>query len=152
MSYRFGKLWHLAIIWAIRKSFQCILQGVRFLLAKQTRLSWTSDNVSYRAGGPPSQCCYTLLLYYSTCMLKPLPSWLFLLISWIREWSLSSVHGVILQLVPCQNEASNAVFTALQVSGLNETAVVKNFPYEIWLTRLAESQCSQPSYFSTSPI
>ena len=47
MSYIFGKLWHLAIIWPIRKSFQCILQGVRFLLAKQTRLSGTSDNESY---------------------------------------------------------------------------------------------------------
>ena len=47
MSYIFGKLWHLAIIWAIRKAFQCILQGVRFLLANQTRLSPTSDNESY---------------------------------------------------------------------------------------------------------
>ena len=46
MPYIFGKLWHLAIIWAIRKAFQCILQGVRFLLAKQTRLSGTSDNMS----------------------------------------------------------------------------------------------------------
>ena len=41
MSYRFGKLWHLAIIWAIRKAFQCILQGVRFLLANHTLLSRT---------------------------------------------------------------------------------------------------------------
>ena len=49
MPYIFGKLWHLAIIWAIRKAFQCILQGVRFLLANQTRLSPTSDNDSYRA-------------------------------------------------------------------------------------------------------
>ena len=32
MSYIFGKLWHLAIIWPIRKSFQCTLQGVRFVL------------------------------------------------------------------------------------------------------------------------
>ena len=47
MPYIFGKLWHLAIIWAIRKAFQCIPQGVRFLLAKQTRLSGTSDNESY---------------------------------------------------------------------------------------------------------
>ena len=47
MSYIFGKLWHLAIIWAIRKAFQCILQGIRFLLAKQTRLSPTSENDSY---------------------------------------------------------------------------------------------------------
>ena len=47
MSYIFGKLWHSAIIWSIRKSFQCIPQGVRFLLAKQTRLSGTSDNESY---------------------------------------------------------------------------------------------------------
>ena len=47
MPYIFGKLWHLAIIWAIRKAFQCILQGVRYLLAKQTRLSGTSDNESY---------------------------------------------------------------------------------------------------------
>ena len=36
MSYIFGKLWHSAIIWSIRKAFQCIPQGVRFLLAKQT--------------------------------------------------------------------------------------------------------------------
>ena len=47
MSYIFGKLWHSAIIWPISKSFQRILQGVRFLLAKQTRLSGTSDNESY---------------------------------------------------------------------------------------------------------
>ena len=47
MSYRVGKLWHLAIIWAIRKAFQCILQGVRFLLANHTRLSPTSENESY---------------------------------------------------------------------------------------------------------
>ena len=46
-SYIFGKLWHLAIIWAIRKAFQCILQGVRILLAKYTRISPTSDNESY---------------------------------------------------------------------------------------------------------
>ena len=44
MPYIFGKLWHLAIIWAIRKAFQCILQGVRFLLANHTRISPTSDN------------------------------------------------------------------------------------------------------------
>ena len=31
----------------IRKSFKCILQGVRFLMANQTRLSGTSDNESY---------------------------------------------------------------------------------------------------------
>ena len=37
----------MAIIWPIRKSFQCILQGVRFSLAKQTRLSGTSDNEFY---------------------------------------------------------------------------------------------------------
>ena len=47
MPYIFGKLWHLAIIWAIRKAFQCILQGVRFLLANHTRLSPKSDNDSY---------------------------------------------------------------------------------------------------------
>ena len=47
MPYIFGKLWHLAIIWAIRKAFQCILQGVRILLAKYTRISPTSDNDSY---------------------------------------------------------------------------------------------------------
>ena len=51
MSYIFGKLWHLAIIWSIRKSFQCIPQGVRFLLAKQTWLSGTSDNESYMVIG-----------------------------------------------------------------------------------------------------
>ena len=47
MPYIFGKLWHLAIIWAIRKAFQFILQGVRFLLANHTRLSPTSENDSY---------------------------------------------------------------------------------------------------------
>ena len=48
MPYIFGKLWHLAIIWAIRKAFQCILQGVRILLAKYTRFSPTSENESCR--------------------------------------------------------------------------------------------------------
>ena len=47
MPYIFGKLWHLAIIWVIRKAFQCILQGVRILLAKYTRISPTSENDSY---------------------------------------------------------------------------------------------------------
>ena len=47
MPYIFGKLWHLAIIWAIRKAFQCILKGVRILLAKHTRISPTSENDSY---------------------------------------------------------------------------------------------------------
>ena len=49
MPYIFGKLWHLALIWAIRKAFQCILQGVRILLANHTRISPTSDNESYIA-------------------------------------------------------------------------------------------------------
>ena len=47
MPYIFEKLWHLAIIWAIKKAFQCIQQGVRFLLANHTRLSPTSKNESY---------------------------------------------------------------------------------------------------------
>ena len=47
MPYIFGKLWHLAIIWAIRKAFQFILQGVRILLANHTRISPTSENDSY---------------------------------------------------------------------------------------------------------
>ena len=47
MSYIFGKLGHAAIIWPIRKSFQCILQGVRFLLANHTLLSGTSESQSY---------------------------------------------------------------------------------------------------------
>ena len=47
MSYIFGKLWHLAIIWPIRSSFQCILQGVRFLLANHSVLSWISETFSY---------------------------------------------------------------------------------------------------------
>ena len=47
MPYIFGKLWHLAIIWAIRKAFQGILQGVRILLANHTRISPTSDNDSH---------------------------------------------------------------------------------------------------------
>ena len=55
MPHIFGKLWHLAIIWAIRKAFQCILQGVRILLAKYTRISPTSENDSY----------LKLLIYYN---------------------------------------------------------------------------------------
>ena len=47
MTYIFGKLWHSAINWPIRKSFQCILQSVRFLLANKTLLSGTSENESY---------------------------------------------------------------------------------------------------------
>ena len=47
MPYIFWRLWLLAIIWAIRKAFQCILQGVRFLPANHTRLSPTSENESY---------------------------------------------------------------------------------------------------------
>ena len=59
MSYRFGKLWHLAIIWAVRKAFQCILEGVRFLLANHTRISPTSENESYPIH--PSICPSLLL-------------------------------------------------------------------------------------------
>ena len=57
MPYIFGKLWHLAIIWAIRKAFQCILQGVRILLANHTRISPTSENDSYQneKGQPANQ-------------------------------------------------------------------------------------------------
>ena len=62
MPYIFGKLWHLAIIWAIRKAFQCILQGVRFLLANHTRLFPTSENDSYQDCSaipppPPTPLC-----------------------------------------------------------------------------------------------
>ena len=46
MSYIIEKLWHSAIIWPSRKSFQCILQGFRILLANQTPLSGTSENES----------------------------------------------------------------------------------------------------------
>ena len=51
MPYIFGKLWHLAIIWAIRKAFQCIQQGVRILLANHTRIFPTSENDSYIVRG-----------------------------------------------------------------------------------------------------
>ena len=47
MPYIFGKLWHLAIIWAISKAFQCILRVLILQVAKQTRLSPTSENESY---------------------------------------------------------------------------------------------------------
>ena len=63
MPYILGKLWHLAIIWAIRKAFQCILQGVRFLLAKYTRISPTSENESY----------ITLLVCIRLCVYIRLP-------------------------------------------------------------------------------
>ena len=46
MTYIFGKLWHSAINWPIRKSFQCILQSVRFLLANHSQCSGTSETFS----------------------------------------------------------------------------------------------------------
>ena len=58
MPYIFGKLWHLAIIWALRKAFQCILQGVRILLANHTRISPTSENDSYEPFQIISQITY----------------------------------------------------------------------------------------------
>ena len=60
MPYIFGKLWHLAIIWAIRKAFQCILQGVRFLLANHARLSPTSENESYTLWSIDCASCFSL--------------------------------------------------------------------------------------------
>ena len=45
------------IIWAIRKAFQCILQGVRFLLANHTPVSPTSENDSYVGQGCTSVEC-----------------------------------------------------------------------------------------------
>ena len=65
MPYIFGKLWHLAIIWAIRKSLKSILQGVRFLLANHTRLSPTSENDSYRLRRVAPWCwmVYLVLMY-----------------------------------------------------------------------------------------
>ena len=83
MPYIFGKLWHLAIIWAIRKAFQCILQGVRFLLANHTRLSPTSDNDSciglffsvslwrgsyFKAISSETECCSTVLAFSVSCV------------------------------------------------------------------------------------
>ena len=52
MSYIFEKLCHLAIIWPIRKSFSCILKGVRFLQANHTQLSGTSETFSYQSSQP----------------------------------------------------------------------------------------------------
>ena len=62
MPYIFGKLWHLAIIWTIRKAFQCILQGVRILLANHTRISPTSDNDSYILS------CYCWAIFAGSCL------------------------------------------------------------------------------------
>ena len=73
MPYIFGKLWHLALIWAFRKAFQCILQGVRFLLANHTRLSPTSDNESYEVSRRPSIMTRHVkyeLWYWKTLSLK----------------------------------------------------------------------------------
>ena len=63
MPYIFGKLWHLAIIWAIRKAFQCILQGVRILLAKYTRISPTSESESYLCYPMPSFASVSFFKY-----------------------------------------------------------------------------------------
>ena len=38
---------HQRLILTIRKPFKCILRGVRFLLAKQTLLSTTSETFSF---------------------------------------------------------------------------------------------------------
>ena len=48
MSNIVGNLWHLAIIWPIRKWFLCILQGVRFLLADHTLLFGAYETFSYQ--------------------------------------------------------------------------------------------------------
>ena len=85
MSYRFGKLWHLAIIWTIRKAFQCILQGVRILLAKYTRISPTSENESYILLGKVT----TLLEFQSVFRMGgEFASWLLQLVSFSCGWFL----------------------------------------------------------------
>ena len=66
MPYIFGKLWHLAMIWAIRKAFQCILQGVRILLAKYTRISPTSENDSYVCMYVCVRVCVCVWVYTGT--------------------------------------------------------------------------------------
>ena len=76
MPYIFGKLWHLAIIWAIRKAFQCILQGVRFLLANHTRLSPTSENESYTIESSTNMIFGSLLMkIYKLHMERQLYIW-----------------------------------------------------------------------------
>ena len=71
MPYIFGKLWHLAIIWPIRKAFQCILQGVRILLANHTRISPTSDNESYSSDVVIFEILVQIYMR-SKCQVKPI--------------------------------------------------------------------------------
>ena len=95
MPYIFGKLWHLAIIWAIRKAFQCILQGVRILLAKYTQFSPTSENESC----PPCRvwpgCGISLQRYLSNVSKKTYLKSLNMTYTWY--WNMISY----LDLEPC---------------------------------------------------
>ena len=86
------KLWNLAIIWPIRKSFQCILQGVRFLLAKQTWLSRTSDNESYLY-------CINTLYTYKLCV-----SFIVVLYIWYAYVISVSVSVLYICLVQIHNQ------------------------------------------------
>ena len=100
MPYIFGKLWHLAIIWAIRKAFQCILQGVRFLLANHTRLSPTSNNDSYS--------CWPCIQFLPTTISPVNMSWRYSFAVWMLtfmktihlfdDWQVGSVvqFGIVL--------------------------------------------------------
>ena len=89
MSYIFGKLWHLAIIWAIRKAFQCILQGVRFLLANHTRLSPTSENDSYIFRSARTSC-------RTFDFSRPVPSTRPVRnnFSWVHRWAVTLPPGL----------------------------------------------------------
>ena len=57
---------------AYKEIFQCILQGVRFLLAKQTRLSGTSNNESYLLFPNLKQEGHMITTDYQ---MKWIPSW-----------------------------------------------------------------------------
>ena len=124
MSYIFGKLWHLAIIWAIRKAFQCILQGVRFLLANHTRLSPTSDNDSYIVW------LYTLNVVNFTylCCLNNFPSHRCL-------WQV--INSILLTslLLPTKELASGFCFREDEV--LNQNELHQSLHCSLWISSVS---------------
>ena len=88
---------------------------------------FSSSPGTSRAEGPPSQYYYTILLYQSLICWYPRPPEYNVLISWIRECPRSTHQEAIL---PIYQMKLYSIF-----SGLNEIALVNNFPYIMWLTR-----------------
>ena len=150
MPYIFGKLWHLAIIWDIRKAFQCILQGVRFLLANHTRLSPTSDNDSYI----DLRLLYCFLLWLLSFSRKAHST-----LYWLRKGasfylccSYWAYCFLLLCCYCCYNDRNNKMktFIIFKGSSLNIVLVAKTGdqvqPLHYWIGR---NQNRQPTSLNT---